>query len=565
VTSILEAALEWVKGDPDPDTSAALARMIDENDTEALAAAMGAPLTFGTAGIRGVVGPGPGQMNRALVIKTTAGVIGQLNATGRGGLPVVLGYDARPTSRVFAEDTAGVLAAAGFRVHYFPDVAPTPLVAFAAKTMGAGAAVVVTASHNPPADNGYKVYGANAAQIIPPDDAEIAERIAATPAAARVPRLLDAFSGSDLVTPIGPEMFDAYMAEVDDSRPVPGPSRLSIAYTPMHGVGGRYVKTMFERAGHIGLHPVASQFEPDGTFPTVIFPNPEEEGALDLCHDLAERIGADAILANDPDADRLAAAVAVGDGWRQLTGNELGALLGDYVLREWDGPARAIVASSIVSSPILGRLADRYGAHHELTLTGFKWIVNAALALEDQGVGQFAFGFEEALGYTIGRTVRDKDGMSAALVFSDLITGLAAEGKTGVDRLHEIWAETGLWVSAQFSIVRPGPAGHEEIVGAVNRLGDSPPAEMLGNVVTRVVDYRVGEESRPYWLGAQDLIELEFGEEGRMLVRPSGTEPKLKIYVDLCKDPGQVPDVSHRESLVEARRLAAAMGEWLAP
>jgi phosphomannomutase len=565
MTGIIDAARTWIEGDPDPETRAALGEMIDRGDAAGLELAMGDPLTFGTAGIRGVVGPGPGQMNRAVVIKTTAGLVEQLKASGRGEDRVVVGFDARPSSRTFAEDTAGVLAAAGIRVRFFAEVTPTPLVAFAAREMGAGAAVVVTASHNPPADNGYKVYGANAAQIIPPEDSEIAGRIMETPPAREIPRIPDAFSGHELVEVIGPEMFEAYLDEVDLARPAPGPSSLSIAYTPMHGVGGRYVEEMFKRAGHSGLHPVAAQFEPDGTFPTVLFPNPEEEGALDLCHDLAERIGADAILANDPDADRLAAAVAVGDEWRQLTGNELGALLGDYVLREWDTEERAIVISSIVSSPILGQIAGRYQAHHEVTLTGFKWIANAGMALEERGVGRFAFGFEEALGYTVGRTVRDKDGMSAALVFADLITGLAAESKTGLDRLHEIWERTGLWVSAQYSLTRPGPAGQQEILEAVTRLADEPPTEVGGRQVTEMTDYRRDGESRPAWLGPQDLVELHLGSSGRVLVRPSGTEPKLKIYVDLCDKPGRRPDARHDELLAEARRLAATMGEWLTP
>jgi len=554
-------------GDPDPETRTALRELIDSGDLSGLERAMGGTITFGTAGIRGEVGPGSYRMNRAVVIKTTRGLADYLIEQG-GGLPdapVILGFDARPSSRRFAEDVAGVLAAAGIQVGYFPDVTPTPLVAFTAKHVGAPAAVVITASHNPPADNGYKVYGANAAQIIPPADTDIAAAIDEVGPAVGVPRLERVFAGSsDLVTPVPEEIFESYREEVYGSRPNPQTSDFRIVYTPLHGVGARILNRLCAQAHHSGIITVPEQAEPDGRFPTVSFPNPEEPGALDLAIGLAKEEQAGLLIANDPDADRLAAAVPSAGEWRLLSGNELGALLGEYVMRYWRDPQPAIVVNSVVSSPMLGEIARKRGARHEVTLTGFKWIINAGLALEARGEGSFAFGYEEALGYSIGKTVRDKDGISAALVLCDLVAEERSRGRTLVDRLHDLWNEVGLWVSAQYSIARSGPSGQDEIGKAVQRLAEGPPGTVGGHEVVSVTDYRVGAELRPIWLGAQDLIEIELAEVGRALVRPSGTEPKLKVYVDLRGDPGSEPDEAHRRLTAEAAEIAREVGEGLA-
>jgi phosphomannomutase len=566
LSDLLATARDWIGGDPDPATRRSLQEIVDDGDREELLAAIGEPLTFGTAGIRGEVGPGPGRMNRATVIRTTAGLA--IYLLGKHGgppqQPVALGFDARPDSRTFAEDSAGVLAAAGIAVRFFLEVTPTPLVAFAAKHLSSPAAVVITASHNPPADNGYKVYDANAAQIIPPTDLEIADAISRVGPASEVPRLEGVFSGSsDLVTPMPDDIFDAYAAEVGDARPNPQVSDLRIVYTPLHGVGGDTLLRMCLSAQHLGLIPVPEQSRPDGAFPTVRFPNPEEPGALDLALDLAREVGADLLLANDPDADRLAVAVPMEGEWRLLSGNELGVLLGDYVLRYWSHPEQPIVVNSVVSSPMLGRIAAKRGAVHETTLTGFKWIINAGLALEERGEGRFAFGYEEALGYSVGRTVRDKDGIAAAIVMADLATEEADAGRGVIDRLHQLWDEVGLWVSAQHSIVRSGPEGQEELLGAVDRLGEGPPDVLGGIEVTGVTDYRTGERDRPAWLGKQDLIELTLGARGRALVRPSGTEPKLKIYVDLSDEAGPDHEAEHGILSDRARSLAMEVGEWL--
>lgn len=556
MSELIGRARSWIEGDPDPETRAELEAVIESGDRDDLVSRMDTVLEFGTAGIRGAVGAGPGRMNRAVVIRTTYGLARYLGGTDR---PVIVGFDARPTSRRFAEDACGVLVAAGIGVIYFPEVSPTPLVAFAAKHFDAAAAVVVTASHNPPADNGYKVYGRQASQIVSPVDVEIQRNIDQAPPASDIPRVDGVLAGdSDLARPIPGDIVDAYWGEVAAMRARQSGSQLRIVYTPLHGVGRSTVFDVMRRAGHVGIVAVPEQAEPDGTFPTVTFPNPEEPGALDLALKKARREDADLVLANDPDADRLAAVVPHGDRWRPLTGNEVGALLGEYLLSHDSDPSTAILASSIVSSPMLSRIAGEFGARHEATLTGFKWIVKAGLALEAQGEGRFIFGYEEALGYTIGSTVRDKDGISAAVIFTDLVADLADSGKTVIDQLHRLWRRYGLWVSAQSSIVRPDAV--DELTAAVARLADQPPDSVGGHRVESVTDYRQGAEERPTWLGEQALVELDLGQVGRVLVRPSGTEPKLKIYVDLAGDPGDDPDQRH----LQLSEQAADMGDGLA-
>jgi phosphomannomutase len=555
MTDLLEKAKTWAVGDPDPETRAEIEGLVAEGDIEGLEARFAPELTFGTAGIRGRVGAGPGRMNRAVVIRVTAGLASYLLRTGPG--VVILGFDARPTSPVFAEDVAGVLAAAGLEVVWFREPTPTPLVAYTARHLGAAAAVVVTASHNPPEDNGYKVYGSNAAQIIPPVDTEISAAIRSAPPADQVPRLERPFSRpSPLVVEAPADIFERYRDEVNLARPNPTGSDLRIVYTPIHGCGGETVSRLFEAAGHRNLIRVEEQYEPDGTFPTVGFPNPEEKGALDLAVATARAENADLIIANDPDADRLAVVLPLAGEWRALSGNDLGCLLGDYVLRYCDATDRPIVVSSVVSSPMMGLIAAARDAHHESSLTGFKWIVNAGLALQAAGEGTFVFGYEEALGYTVGQVVRDKDGMSAALVFSDLAESLRRKGETVWDRLVELWREVGVWSSAQHSVTRSGPDGVRQIAEMVRRLGERPPEKVGGLEVGNMTDYSTGAELRPPWLGAQDLIEVSFGPQGRALVRPSGTEPKMKIYVDLTEEAG--PDPLGQQGVLTERAAGLA-------
>ena len=559
------AARAWIGGDPDPRTREELTALVDAGDLDVLADHVGTSLAFGTAGLRGAVGPGPNRMNRAVVIRTSRGLADHLLATDPDAATrgVVVGFDARHDSADFARDAVATFAGAGLKVWWFPTPQPTPIVAYAQRVLGAAAAVVVTASHNPPADNGYKVYAEGAAQIVPPTDAAIAAAIARVGPAAEVPRVDPVVD--PLVTPAPGELLDRYLAELRAARPrVEGPD-LRLAYTPLHGVGLELVRRALAEAGYTDLHVVASQAAPDGDFPTVDFPNPEEPGAMDAVLALAGEVGAHLALANDPDADRIAAAVPDAEGsWGLLSGNQLGVLLADHLLAgaEVDRP---LVVSSIVSTPMVAEVAAAYGARAEVSLTGFKWICAAARALERDEGYRFVYGFEEALGSCVGNVVHDKDGIGAAVVLADLARSLAARGLTLRDRWDELCARHGRWVSHQHSVVRPGAAGAAEIAAAMARLSGWAPASLAGQEVTSTTDFRIGAEDRPPWLAAHDLVLLEL-TDGRAMIRPSGTEPKCKIYVDLRGDAAGSTDGAaldaelHRRAAAVALALAEAVG-----
>ncbi|MEN8240253.1 MAG: phospho-sugar mutase, partial [Actinomycetota bacterium] len=503
--------------------------------------------------------------NRAMVIRTTAGLANYLLArTEPSERLVAIGRDARPSSPSFMEDTIGVLTAAGFEVRYFSAPTPTPIVAYAGLTLGACASIVITASHNPPKDNGYKVYASNGAQIVSPTDIEIADEIAVIGPASSVPR-----SERPLEDPrasaIDAEMFEAYLRDVAVWLPnVSGNRDIRIVYTAMHGVGGRFVTAALRRFGFGNVQPVARQYEPDGTFPTVSFPNPEEPGALDLAHELAAAVDADLVIANDPDTDRLAVSVPEPGGmWRPLTGNQIGSLLAEFLLgAQSDGTA----INSVVSSPLLGVIAERHGTTWAQTLTGFKWVCNAAFDLEAEGKGEMILGYEEALGYSVGTIVRDKDGISAAVAFAMLAADAAGDGVTVLDRLGDLYRTYGVWASTQVSIRREGAAGIGEIAAAMDALRNEPPTELAGYPIVGTRDFSVDADSRPRYLGSTNLIELDLGESGRVLARPSGTEPKLKVYVDLS---GPFPEsgdwLGAEHQLTEtAKAVGEELADWLA-
>lgn len=530
----------WIDQDPDPNTRDELAALVVAGDPDALAERLGATLEFGTAGLRGVVGAGPNRMNQAVVTRVARGLAEHLldRIPDARALPVVVGHDARLSSPVFAEVVVGVLVAAGLRVRYFQQAVPTPLVAYAAKQLGAVAAVVVTASHNPAEYNGIKVYAENAAQLGAPADAQVARRIAAVGPARAVPRRDALGSGSDpSAEPVPEALFERYLAELDRVRGGAGGARgLRIVYTPLHGVGARFVERALRRAGYTAVDVVPEQAAPDGRFPTVPRPNPEEPGVLDLAVRRATVLGADLLLANDPDADRLGVCVPrPGGGFVQLTGDQVGLLLADHLLAFASRTPPPLIVSTIVSSSMLERFVGDHGARLERTLTGFKWICNAGLALERQGGVRFLFGYEEALGYAVP-IVRDKDGISAAVLFADLAARCRAEGKSVRERLDELFVRYGLWVNRPRSIVRSGRAGLAAITAAMDRLRRDPPTRLGGQRVVGLHDLAEGAATRPPWLGAADLVELSLQGGGRVLVRPSGTEPKLKIYTELCRE-----------------------------
>ena len=562
MTDLLERARAWIAGDPDAVTRTELQVLIDTDNLDELSERMSGSLEFGTAGLRGAVEAGSNRMNRAVVIRTTRGLadflLDRYDGTPAG--PVVIGRDARLSSPQFMDDAVGVLAAAGIEVRFWEGDTPTPVVAFGALALGACAAIVVTASHNPPQDNGYKVYDSNGAQIVPPVDHHIAACIAAVGPAVDVPRIDGACEGATpLASPVERQLYEEYLSEIASLRVTDtGDQHLRIVYTPMHGVGWQAVRAALRSAGYDDLHPVPEQVEPDGTFPTVAFPNPEEPGALDLAVGLADRLTADLILANDPDADRLAVAIPTAVGWQTLTGNQIGVLLADHLLAHYDGDTQPMVINSIVSSPMLADIAAGYGARFETTLTGFKWIANAAMDIETLGETAFVFGYEEALGYTVGTVVRDKDGISAALAFADLAAECLTNGVTLRDRLASVYARFGFWISVQQSIVRLGSAGKEEIDSAIELLAHTQPLTLGGHSVSNVTDFRSGEDTRPRWLPAAALVVLDLEGGGRVLVRPSGTEPKLKIYVDARATVPEGSDpFSFEESLLASADEAA--------
>jgi len=560
----------WAAGDPDPVTRAELAALADTADADVLAELVGGGLTFGTAGLRGRVGPGPNRMNRAVVIRATRGLVDHLLATDptaaeRG---VVVAFDARHDSERFARDAVAVVAGAGMHVHRFLTHQPTPVGAFAQKALGAAACVVVTASHNPPADNGYKVYVEGAAQIVPPTDLAIAAAIDAVGPAVDVPRIADeALDADPHVHVLGGELLERYLAAIPAARPRPHPAAaatpLRIAYTPLHGVGRDMVLRALAEGGHHDVHVAPTQAEPDGDFPTVAFPNPEEPGALDAVLALAREVEADLVLANDPDADRLAVAVPDGSGgFVPLSGNRIGVLLAEHCLagigRGVDiAGATPLIVSSIVSTPMVAAVAAAHGARSEVTLTGFKWICAAARELEPQG-HHLVYGFEEALGSAVGGVVADKDGISAAVAFADLARGLRAEGRSVLDLLDELHRRHGLWVSHQHSLVHEGAAGARRIADAMARIGDAPPSRIAGADVVDVTDFRVGADARAPWLGEHDLVAFTLAE-GRVMIRPSGTEPKCKVYVDVRAD--VAADATHADIAAAERALAVRAAE----
>ncbi|MFF3498846.1 phospho-sugar mutase [Streptomyces sp. NPDC003247] len=522
----------WLAEDPDPDTREELAALLAAGDRAELAARFGGTLQFGTAGLRGALGAGPTRMNRAVVIRAAAGLAAYLVAKGRGDGLVVIGYDARHKSAEFARDTAAVMTGAGLRAAVLPRPLPTPVLAFAVRHLGAVAGVEVTASHNPPQDNGYKVYLGDGSQIVPPADAEIAAEIAAVRALADVPRPDSGWETLD------DTVLDAYLARTDAVLAPGSPRTARTVYTAMHGVGKDVLLAAFARAGFPAPALVAEQAEPDPDFPTVAFPNPEEPGAMDLAFAKAAETRPDLVVANDPDADRCAVAVEDGGGWRMLRGDEVGALLAAHLV---DRGARGTFAESIVSSSLLGRIAGKAGLPYEETLTGFKWIAR---------VDGLRYGYEEALGYCVDpEGVRDKDGITAALLVTELASVLKEGGRTLLDLLDDLAVEHGLHATDQLA-VRVDDLS--VITDAMRRLRERPPSALAGLPVTRVEDLTRGTGGLPPTDGLRYTLD-----GARVIVRPSGTEPKLKCYLEVV-----VPVATHAglpAARAEADELLAAV------
>ncbi|MFG2119225.1 phospho-sugar mutase [Streptomyces sp. NPDC048710] len=513
---LIAKASAWLAEDPDPETRDELAKLIEAGDVTELSARFSGTLQFGTAGLRGELGAGPMRMNRSVVIRAAAGLAAYLKNKGRHGGLVVIGYDARHKSADFARDTAAVMTGAGLRAAVLPRPLPTPVLAFAIRHLGAVAGVEVTASHNPPRDNGYKVYLGDGSQIVPPADAEIAAEIDAIVSLNDVPRP-DAGSWETL----DDSVLDAYLARTDAVLAAGSPRTARTVYTAMHGVGRDVLLAAFARAGFPEPVLVAEQADPDPDFPTVAFPNPEEPGAMDLAFAQARATDPDLVIANDPDADRCAVAVKEGSDWRMLRGDEVGALLAAHLVSRG---ATGTFAESIVSSSLLGRIAEKAGLPYEETLTGFKWIAR---------VDGLRYGYEEALGYCVDPDgVRDKDGITAALLITELASVLKEQGRTLLDLLDDLAVEHGLHATDQLSV---RVQDLSVISDAMRRLREQPPTELAGLAITRAEDLTQGTDKLPPTDGLRYTLD-----GARVIVRPSGTEPKLKCYLEVV-----VPVAAH--------------------
>jgi phosphomannomutase len=543
IDALRSRAERWLADDPDPTSQAELRAVIEALPESAaeLADRFVGPLTFGTAGLRGPMRAGPNGMNLAVVRQATAGLVAWL-ADRDPDRPLIIGFDARRGSRAFAEEAARVATGAGRRAQIMPRVLPTPVLAHAVRALDACAGVMVTASHNPPQDNGYKVYlgsglggpGGDGAQLVPPADIEIEAAIRSVGPLAKVPL---GEPGEVLSDHIVQSYLDGAVAVIDPDL-VDGPARrgLVVAYTAMHGVGAEVLTAAFDLAGFARPATVREQVDPDPAFPTVAFPNPEEPGAMDLVLALAESVEADLAIANDPDADRCAVAIPTGTGgsvrWRMLRGDEVGALLADHLMRRG---ARGLYATTIVSSTLLRAMCEARGHEYDETLTGFKWIVRAG----GEGAHRLVYGYEEALGYCVApQHVRDKDGITAALLVAELAAGLKAELRTLADRLDELALEFGVHATDQISLRFPEL---DAIAETMAKLRAKPPTAMLDEPVTSLDDL------------APDADVLILRTTGaRVVVRPSGTEPKLKAYLEV------VEPVADDADLPTARERAAA-------
>ncbi|MEU0209225.1 phospho-sugar mutase [Streptomyces canus] len=514
---LIARARTWLAEDPDPDTRDELAGLLDADDVTELSARFSGTLQFGTAGLRGELGAGPMRMNRAVVIRAAAGLAAYLKKHGSSDGLVVIGYDARHKSEDFARDTAAVMTGAGLTAALLPRPLPTPVLAFAIRHLGAVAGVEVTASHNPPRDNGYKVYLGDGSQIVPPADADIAAEIAAIASLNDVPRPDTGWQTLD------DAVLNAYLARTDAVLAENSPRTARTVYTAMHGVGKDTLLAAFERAGFPAPELVAEQADPDPDFPTVAFPNPEEPGAMDLAFAKARETNPDLIIANDPDADRCAVAVKRDDTWRMLRGDEVGALLAAHLVTRG---ARGTFAESIVSSSLLGRIAEKAGLPYEETLTGFKWIAR---------VEGLRYGYEEALGYCVDpEGVRDKDGITAALLVTELASELKEQNRTLLDLLDDLAVDHGLHATDQLAV---RVEDLSVIARAMEQLREHPPTELAGLAITRAEDLTQGTDRLPPTDGLRYTLD-----GARVVVRPSGTEPKLKCYLEVV-----VPVATHAD------------------
>ena len=536
--TLIQQARNWIDQDPDAETVAELEKLISGSDEAGLADRFGQRIGFGTAGLRGLLGAGPNRMNRVLVAQAAAGISKYLKENFDDP-SVVIGYDTRKNSDVFAKDSAQIFAGFGIRSFLFPELAATPLVAYAVRNLGASAGVMVTASHNPPGDNGYKVYDFSGSQIISPMDAEIAKHIDEFARSGSVAAL----ARSDSFVEVPTSVRAGYVQSVSGLLNKHSERKsIKVVYSAMHGVGARFIQEIFKLSGLVEPSQVLSQQQPDGKFPTVSFPNPEEPGAMDESLATAKNQEADLVLVNDPDADRLAVAFKKADGgYQQLTGDQLGLILGEEMASRASREGRTgSLACSIVSSSALSKVAEHYGFGFEQTLTGFKWVSR---------VPNLIFGYEEALGYCVDwGQVRDKDGLSAALIVADIASALANQGYTLGDQLDKLMQRYGYFATGQISI---RVTDLSVITDLMKKLRTNPPAQIAG-VAAVFEDLNQSTGSLP----ATDALRFKLQDGRTVMVRPSGTEAKLKCYLQAVSD-------NEAESKKLLAELEAAMRQVL--
>jgi len=538
-----DMARAWLDQDPDPATRSELQRLIETNDAE-LADCFAGRLHFGTAGLRGPLGPGPNRMNRVVVLQSAAGLARYLTEHFAPECSVVIGYDARHNSDVFAHDTASIMQGAGVRAFVLPRPLPTPVLAFAIRHLGASAGVMVTASHNPPQDNGYKVYLEDGCQIVPPVDEQIAAMIDSVASSMRV----DELPRNDRWQTLDESIVHSY---AERALEILGPDEVDrradvvSVITPMHGVGGRLLEQLLTDAGFAPCVRVDAQFDPDPDFSTVAFPNPEEPGAMDLALATAERVRPDVIVANDPDADRCAIGVPTpGGDYRMLSGDEVGYALGWWASRR--DSSRSTLAQSLVSGGMLKAIADSSTLDYQQTLTGFKWIGR---------IPTLRFGYEEALGYCVDpETVRDKDGITAALAVVDLIAELKADSRSILDLLDDLAREHGLYATRQVSL---RVADLSTIRTIMESLRSQPPTTVGKWAVETIVDLQQGTDLPP-----TDGLVLTLAGQGRIIVRPSGTEPKIKAYLQVVVQVGSSIEDARETAERQLDDLANNVGQW---
>lgn len=552
---------EWQKPPFDAETIGEIKELVESNSEKELTDRFYQILEFGTGGLRGIIGAGTNRMNIYTVGMTTQGLANYISGRGEKEKGVVIAYDSRRMSDVFSREAASILAANGIRVYIFDDITPTPICSFAIRELNAQSGIVITASHNPPEYNGYKVYWEDGGQIVPPQDSEIIERVKEIDSIGRIKKIdFDAGVKNGMITVIGDAIRNAYMERLEErALRRKNESRLRIVYTPLHGTGYRLIPMVLSHFGFNNISPVTEQSVPDGSFPTVKYPNPEEREALYLALELAEKCDADLIMATDPDADRMGIGFKGDDGYRLINGNQIGTMLEYYLLKRLSSeqklPAKGSIIKTIVTTDLQEEIAKRYNCRVENVLTGFKWIASRMRDYDSTGESTFVFGGEESYGYLPVDFVRDKDAISSCYFFAEMADWLMENGRTLNEFLNEIYLEFGLYLEDLHSLTLKGKEGMEKIGRIMEAFRNNPPGGFAGIEVIRIddiqslkrIDPQRGEDEAIDRLPRSNVLQFFLGDSTKITMRPSGTEPKIKFYFS-------VNEKTDKENLADVRR-----------